>query len=218
MRGLAGKGVLVSGGSRGIGLATAKRFLEEEARLFIGGLDTEEVKQAVAELSPLGSISGVAGDVSLEVEAESLVEAAKNTLGEIDILINNAGTAWQESFLEITPEHWDRILSVNLRGMFLVAQGVARHMVRRGKGGVIIKCHRRMGWWAKSNTPITMLQRRRLAATRTMALELGAFDTVNALCSWIYPDPLSQGIYEPDMVAAYGARKHPAETSWNTKT
>ena len=138
MRGLAGKGVLVSGGSRGIGLATAQRFLEEGCRLFIGGLDAEEVNQAVVGLASLGTISGLAGDLSLEADAQTLVETAKNYMNGIDILINNAGTAWQESFLEITPEHWDRILDVNLRGMFLVEQGVARHMVRRGQGGVII--------------------------------------------------------------------------------
>src|SRR6266536_3252973 len=103
MRGLEGKGVLVTGGSRGIGEATARRFLEEGARVHLSGLEPDEVDAAVA----------------------ALVEAATAALGRVDILINNAGTSWREPFLEIPVERWDRILAVNLRGMFLVAQAAA---------------------------------------------------------------------------------------------
>ena len=81
MRGLKGKRVLISGGSRGIGKATAQRFLEEGAIVFFCGLDSEEVSATVVELSPYGKIDGMACDVSLEDDVNRLVEAAEAFLG-----------------------------------------------------------------------------------------------------------------------------------------
>src|SRR5215471_2446633 len=138
MRGLRDKRVLISGGSSGIGLATAQRFLEEGSRVFLTGLDRREVNSAVAGLRRSGEVSGLACDVSLEGDVTRMVEAAQRALGGIEVLINNAGTARRDPFLSITAGDWDRIIAVNLRGMFLVAQAVGRHMVERGGGGVII--------------------------------------------------------------------------------
>jgi NAD(P)-dependent dehydrogenase (short-subunit alcohol dehydrogenase family) len=125
MRGLKGKGVLISGGSRGIGRAAAQRFLEEEARVFLCGIDAEEVEETLHELRPQGRSEGAVCDVSREEDVARLVGEAERELRGIDILINNAGIAWQEAFLDITLEHWDLILATNLRGMFLVGQAVA---------------------------------------------------------------------------------------------
>ena len=102
MRGLKDKGVAISGGSSGIGLAAARRFLDEGSRVFIGGLDPAEVDRAVDELGA----NGVAFDVAERADVERFVEAAESALGRIDVLINNAGIAWNEPFLEIEPEHW----------------------------------------------------------------------------------------------------------------
>ena len=115
-------------------------------------------------------------DVSLEDDVNRLVEAAEAFLGGIDVLINNAGIAWQEDFLEITPTHWDRIMAVNLRGQFLVAQAVARRMVAVGNGGVIINMSSTNGLvgeeqyahYNASKGGIMLL-------TKTMALELGKY-------------------------------------------
>src|SRR6516165_10572735 len=134
MRGLRGKRVLISGGSSGIGLATAHRFLDEGSRVFLAGLDQREVDSALAGLRPGGEVSGLACDVSLEGNVAEMTAAALRFLGGIDVLINNAGTARREEFLAITAGDWDRIIAVNLRGMFLVAQTVSRHMVDRDGG------------------------------------------------------------------------------------
>ena len=90
MRGLAGKRVLVSGGSSGIGQATAQRFLEEGARVFLGGLDPDEVDAAVAGLAAFGTVAGVAADVSRDDDVTRLVTSACEALGGVDVLINNA--------------------------------------------------------------------------------------------------------------------------------
>ena len=134
MRGLAGKRVLISGGSSGIGLAAARRFLEEGCRVFVAGLDAAEVSRAVAGLRDLGDVAGTGCDVSREADVADLTEAAWRALGGVDVLINNAGTAARQPFLQITPAQWDRILAVNLRGMFLVARAVAARHDRAGPG------------------------------------------------------------------------------------
>ena len=137
MRGLSEKGVLVTGGSSGIGRATVARFLEEGSRVFFCGLDAAQVDAVASELSVMGTVTGRACDVSLEREVTALVDEAETVLGGVDVLINNAGIARKDRFLDIAAGDWDRVLNVNLRGMFLVAQAIARRMVERG-GGVIV--------------------------------------------------------------------------------
>lgn len=184
MRGLEGKGVLVSGGSRGIGLATAERFLNEGSRVFLCGIEDGEVDAAVKELRDIGSVDGTECDVSREEEVDRLVAEAEAFLGAIDVLVNNAGVAWREPFLEIASERWDRLLAVNLRSQFLVAQRVARSMVERALGGAIVNMastnalEGEAGYahYNASKGAIAML-------TRTMAIELGPHGIrVNALC------------------------------------
>lgn len=193
MRGLRGKAVLISGGSSGIGEATARRFLQEGARVFVGGLDRDQVATAVEGLSELGEVSGAAADVSQEEGAARLVQSARDALGGIDILINNAGTAWREAFLDITPAHWDRMLAVNLRGMFLVAQAVARVMVDQGSGGVIVNMSSTNGLAGEADyAHYNASKGGVLLLTKTMAVELGARGIrVNALCPGYIDTPLN---------------------------
>jgi len=211
MRGLKGKRVLISGGSRGIGKATAQRFLEEGSNIFFCGHDPGDVSTTILELSSLGDINGMTCDVSLEDEVNRLVEAAEAFLGGLDVLINNAGIAWQENFLEITLAHWDRMMAVNLRGQFLVAQAVARRMVAVGNGGVIINMSSTNGLvgeeqYAHYNSSKGGV----LLLTKTMALELGKLGIrVNALCPGYILTPLNREIYPPQAVEAYIDEKIP---------
>jgi NAD(P)-dependent dehydrogenase (short-subunit alcohol dehydrogenase family) len=204
MRGLDGAGVLIAGGSRGIGLAAARRFLEEGSRVFLCGVDAAEVEAALKELREIGPVEGTTCDVSDEEEVGELVHRAEAVLGGIDVLANNAGIAWREPFLEIASEHWDRVLEVNLRGQFLVAKRVAAGMVERGRGGAIVNMastnalEGEAGYahYNASKGAIVML-------TRTMAAELGPHGIrVNALCPGKIGTPL-QGEAED---AEYTAR------------
>ncbi|MGO9217534.1 MAG: SDR family NAD(P)-dependent oxidoreductase [Streptosporangiaceae bacterium] len=196
MRGLRDKRVLISGGSSGIGKATAQRFLEEGARVFLCGLDADEVDAAVAGLRQFGTVSGIPADVSSEANVTRLVGSACEALGGIDVLINNAGVAWREPFLTITPSHWDRMITVNLRGMFLVAQAVARVLVDQGGGGVIVNMSSTNGLDGEADyAHYNASKGGVLLLTKTMAVELGRYGIrVNALCPGYIETPLNAAI------------------------
>jgi NAD(P)-dependent dehydrogenase (short-subunit alcohol dehydrogenase family) len=215
MRGLSGRRVLISGGSSGIGLAAAQRFLEEGAAVFIAGLEPDEVSRAMAGLQQYGKVAGLSGDVSQEADVERLVEAALEELGGIDVLINNAGTARRDAFLAITAQNWDHILAVNLRGMFLLAQAVSRLMVQQGSGGSIINMSSTNGIAGERDyAHYNASKGGVLLLTKTMAVELGKHGIrVNALCPGYIKTPLNAaiaaGIGGDDFDAAYARRRIP---------
>jgi NAD(P)-dependent dehydrogenase (short-subunit alcohol dehydrogenase family) len=196
MRGLHGKRVLISGGSSGIGLAAAERFLEEGSRVFICGADPGEVEAAAAGLTPKGEIAGLACDVSLAADVARMTGAAARALGGVDVLVNNAGIARRDAFLAIAPADWDRIIAVNLRGMFLVAQAVSRQMVERGEGGVIINMSSTNGIAGEEDyAHYNASKGGVLLLTKTMAVELGGHGIrVNALCPGYIHTPLNEAI------------------------
>ena len=211
MRGLDGKGVLISGGTSGIGLATAKRFLEEGSRVFVAGVDEVEVKSACAELSPNGRAGGLRADVSLEEEVAALVAAGESFLGRVDVLINNAGVADKAKFLDLDAATWDRTIAINLRGMFLVARAVAERMQADGRGGVILNMastnalggEEEFAHYNASKGGVLQL-------TRTMAVELGPLGIrVNCLCPGFVDTPLNRALANQEEFAEYARARIP---------
>jgi NAD(P)-dependent dehydrogenase (short-subunit alcohol dehydrogenase family) len=204
MRGLTGKGVLDSGGSSGIGKATVRRFLEEGCRVVFCGIDRDEVRAAAAELSASGAAVGIACDVSDAHDVAALIDEAERVLGEIDILINNAGIARKTAFLDITAEEWDRVLEVNLRGIFLVAQGVARSMAARGRGVIVNMASTNALGGEEELAHYNASKGGVLQLTRTMAVELGGRGVrVNCLCPGFIETPLNDAISDRAYIETY---------------
>jgi len=204
VRGLTDKGVLVAGGSSGIGRATVARFLHEGSRVFFCGVDRAEVDDTLAALSPRGPVEGTVCDVSVESDVTHFVDAAEQMLGSIDVLINNAGIARKDAFLEMDMAEWDRILGVNLRGMFLVAQAVAKRMVARGAGVIVNMASTNALGGEAEFAHYNASKGGVLQLTRTMAVELGPLGIrVNSLCPGFIRTPLNDAISDDAYVEAY---------------
>ena len=142
---------------------------------------------------------------------EGLVEAAIGWLGEIDILINNAGIAHKAPFLDVHPSAWDRTIAVNLRGMFLVAQAVARRMIVRGAGGVIVNMASTNALGGEENfADYNASKGGVLQLTRTMAVELAEHGIrVNCVCPGFIETPLNEAIATEAEMRAYERAKIP---------
>jgi len=133
---LQGKIALVTGGARGSGLAVTKALAAEGAIPVIADINEQGAREA---LSTLGTSDGLALAVNVADEASvtSMVQAIVDRFGRVDILVNNAGIGGNTPFLDIKLEEWNRTISINLTGAFLVAQACAREMVKQ-RGGKII--------------------------------------------------------------------------------
>ncbi|MCL4294863.1 MAG: SDR family oxidoreductase [Anaerolineae bacterium] len=200
MRGLQNKRVLITGGASGIGAATVARFVEEGARVVV--LDRDEAGcQNIAAAHP-----GLTGTLVADVSDAGAVARAFAELdqlcGGLDVLINNAGISIRHNFMEITPQEWQQVLSVNLNGVFYMAQEAARRMLAQG-GGVIINMGSTNGlvghpFYADYNASKAGV----IELTRSMALELAPTVRVVAVCPGYVLTPMQEAEYTPDMMQA----------------
>src|ERR1700691_5199722 len=138
---LADKAAIVTGGAHGIGLAIARRYVAEGAKVVIADIDRAAGEAAASELGA-AQCRFVAADVGERRDAENLVAETCRLFGEVDILVNNAGIVHGADFLDIAEADFDRVLRVNLKGAFLVGQAAAKRMVaqvraRKPPGSII---------------------------------------------------------------------------------
>jgi glucose 1-dehydrogenase len=144
LRGLQGKRVLVTGGAQGIGFAVAQRFAEEGASIFlVDRTDASHLAQVLAEVrkvatKPDAIIDGIKADVSEEASIDNAFRKAIGVLGQVDVLINNAGINRGYRSDEFPISAFDEVLGVNLRGVFLCSQRAIRHFLDRKIPGIII--------------------------------------------------------------------------------
>jgi NAD(P)-dependent dehydrogenase (short-subunit alcohol dehydrogenase family) len=134
---LQNKVAIVTGGTRGIGKAIAAALLAEGVRVAICGTRQKSVDDAIAELSPQGTISGTVVDISRLEEVRSFVADVRQRFGAIDILVNNAGAGVFRAAAELTPEEWDRMIGLNLSGVYYCCHEVLPLFRQAGGGDVI---------------------------------------------------------------------------------
>ena len=198
MRGLKGKRVLITGGASGIGAATAARFLEEGSAVCVLDRDGEGLQLITRELP------GLAGTVQADVSNLSQVNRAFDDvlriMGGADVLINNAGISIRHDFLKISPAEWDKVVAVNLTGVFYVAQAAARHMWEHN-GGVILQTASTNGvmgypYYADYNATKAGV----IELTRSMALELAPKIRVCAIAPGYVLTPMQRAEYTDAML------------------
>ena len=135
---LEGKVALISGGARGQGAVEARMFAEEGASVIIGDILDEQGRQTEAELQELGyNVTFVHLDVTSESDWNAAVQAAVSAYGKLDILLNNAGILIRKNIEETTEEDWDRIFSINAKGVFLGTKAAIPAMRENGGGSII---------------------------------------------------------------------------------
>ena len=200
MRGLRGKRVLITGGARGIGAATAARFLEERAEVVVLDCDDAGCNRLKREMKALkGTIVADVRDPKAVALAFSELD---DLLNGLDVLINNAGISLRQPFLDITPQQWLEVIDVNLNGMFFVAQQAARRMLKEGSG-VILNMGSTNGLvgyplYAAYNASKAGV----IELARSMALELAPNVRVNVVCPGYILTPMQQAEYTPEMLRA----------------
>jgi glucose 1-dehydrogenase len=135
---LAGKVAIITGAARGIGRACAERYLKEGAKVVVADIAAEALEKTAAALGDPSRIVAVGTDVSKRADVDKIVDTAVKVFGRVDIMVNNAGVAKNQPFLDITEADYDAVLSVNLKGAFFGTQAAGRQMIEQGGGGVII--------------------------------------------------------------------------------
>ena len=203
MRGLKDKRVLITGGASGIGAATAARFLEEGSRVCILDRDAKACELIRQKLPAISEC--IIADVTDLMQVEAALADAVRVMDGVDVVINNAGISIRHNFLDITPEEWDKVIAVNLTGVFYVAQTVARHMWERYKAesgsGVILQTASTNGimgypYYADYNATKAAV----IELTRSMALELAPKIRVCAVAPGYVLTPMQRAEYTDSML------------------
>jgi 3-oxoacyl-[acyl-carrier protein] reductase len=149
---LAGKNVLVTAAAgTGIGFATAKRCLEEGARVFVSDLHERRLAEAVERLRAVDAdrVEAKLCDVTREPDVRALVGAAMDTLGQVDVLVNNAGLGGSAAVIEMTDEQWYKVLDVSLTSVFRMTRAMLPHMYAK-RAGAIVNNASVLGWRAQA--------------------------------------------------------------------
>jgi meso-butanediol dehydrogenase/(S,S)-butanediol dehydrogenase/diacetyl reductase len=198
MKGLKNKRILITGGASGIGAATAARFLEEGSRVCILDCDAAACEKIRHELP--GISEAIIADVTDLMQVEAALADAVRAMDGVDVLINNAGISIRHKFLDITPEEWEKVIAVNLTGVFYVAQTAARHMWERGSG-VILQTASTNGimgypYYADYNATKAGV----IELTRSMALELAPKIRVCAVAPGYVLTPMQRAEYTDAML------------------
>lgn len=194
---LAGKHAIVTGGTRGIGLAIAASYLEAGAKVTVCSRKQEGVDAAVAELNS-ENVQGFAVHVGKPDDITRLIETSQEKFGPANVLVNNAGTnPYYGPILDSTDLAWEKTMDVNLKGPYMLSREAAKVMVDNG-GGSIINISSVAGLVASPNQGIYSITKAGLIMlTKVMARELGRKGIrVNCICPGVVKTKLSEAMWE----------------------
>ncbi|HEY0824099.1 MAG TPA: SDR family oxidoreductase [Ramlibacter sp.] len=196
---LTGKNALVTGGSRGLGLQMAHALGEAGARIMLSSRKAGDLEEAAADLPAAGiDARWIAADCSREEDIRRLADQTMERMGEIDVLVNNAGAAWGAPAEEHPVEAWDKVMNLNVRGYFILSQHVARRSMIPRKSGRIINIASIAGLGGNPPEMTTLAYNTSKGAvitfTQALACEWGKYGiNVNAICPGFFPSRMTRG-------------------------
>lgn len=196
---LDGKTALITGGTRGIGLAIAQGYLDAGANVVICSRKQENVDEALAQLTgDEAKVLGVAAHVGQAEDIERLVNAAEEKFGTVNVLVNNAGTnPYYGPIVESEDWAWDKTMDVNLKGPYMLSRLVAQRLIAAGQGGSILNIASVAGLTASPLQGIYSVSKAAvIMLTKVMARELGRQNIrVNCICPGVIKTKLSEALW-----------------------
>lgn len=209
---LAGRtAVITAAAGAGIGGATARRFLEEGARVLISDAHTRRLKECRTELAAefgADSVRAVPCDVTNDDQVRALFEAADRLHGRLDIVVNNAGLGGTSDLVDMTDEQWSRVLDVTLNGTFRCTRAALR-LMREAGAGVIVNNASVVGWRAQAGQAhYAAAKAGVMALTRCAAIEAAAYGVrVNAVSPSLAMHPHLVKVTTPELLEELTARE-----------
>ena len=197
---LEGKTALVTGGSRGIGEATALAFARAGADVAVTSRKLPDLEKVADEIRALGRKAlAVEAHVGRMDQLQPMVDKVVAEFGKIDILINNAGTNHNAPAIDMEERSWDSVINTNLKGLFFLSQAVARVMRDKGKGGSIVNIASTSGYKAQIPTGhYSIAKAGVIMATKVMALEWAGYGIrANCIAPGATKTRLWDAIFEP---------------------
>jgi NAD(P)-dependent dehydrogenase (short-subunit alcohol dehydrogenase family) len=197
---LSGKTALVTGGSRGLGLQMAQALGEAGAKIMLSARKADELEQAAAQLQGQGiDARWIAADCAKEEDIRRLADQTLQRMGDVHILVNNAGASWGAPAEDHPVAAWDKVMNLNVRGYFILSQHIAKHSMIPAKAGRIINIASIAGLNGNPRGMDTIAYSTSKGAvvnfTRTLAAEWGKYNiNVNAICPGFFMTKLAAGL------------------------
>ncbi|MER1989587.1 3-oxoacyl-ACP reductase FabG [Solibacillus isronensis] len=192
---LENKVAIITGGAGGIGLAAVKRFLEEGAKVAIVDYDKQQGEKIEAELGE--NVAFFAVDVSKLADVKEMVEQVVDRFGKIDILINNAGITRDATLVKMSEEDFEKVIQINLNGVYYCTQAVAPHMIAQGSGKIISTSSVSGVYGNFGQTNYAATKAAIIGMTKTWAKELGRKGiNVNAVAPGFTATPMVEKMPE----------------------
>ncbi len=195
---LTGKVAIVTGASRGLGRGMAVGLARAGSNVVV--TDILDTKETVDEVKKLGREAvGIKVDVTRKSDVEAMVKQTLEKFGRVDILVNNAGIFRMEPTEEVKEEDWDKVLAVNLKGQFLCAQEVGKHMIEQ-KSGKIINIASVAGKFASAESVAYNVSKAGvILLTKTLATDWGKHNVnVNAICPGAFHTPMTEDLLKDE--------------------